>query len=204
MTLIPGTYDLPDIQIISKEGYPDYRLFAWVPDKIYIIIGAANQVDKSVITDNAINDNAVILKRPSGGESVILTPKTLVISTLVHENQISNPKSHFNKINSLIIEILQRLNIQGLNQKGISDISIGEKKILGSGIYRKSGILFYHAVLNVSESTALISRYLKHPQREPDYRQGRNHSEFVSSLHEQGYHVSPESIHDLIMRGNYQ
>ncbi|MCK7539718.1 MAG: hypothetical protein MZV63_56820 [Marinilabiliales bacterium] len=42
--------------------------------------------------------------------------------------------------------------------------------------------LVYHAVLNLGEGTDVFERYLRHPRREPDYRQGRLHSEFVTSL----------------------
>ena len=46
-------------------------------------------------------------------------------------------------------------------QKTISDIAIGDKKILGSSMYRKKNTIFYHAVLNVSESITEISKHLK-------------------------------------------
>ncbi|PLW94333.1 MAG: hypothetical protein C0591_13050, partial [Marinilabiliales bacterium] len=69
-------------------------------------------------------------------------------------------------------------------------ISIGVKKILGSSIYRKQQTLFYHAVLNISEPVENISLYLKHPKKEPDYRLGRNHEEFFTSLKNEGYSFS--------------
>jgi lipoate-protein ligase A len=44
-------------------------------------------------------------------------------------------------------------------------------------------------VINVSEDVSLIERYLKHPKREPDYRKGRKHSEFVTNLKNLGYQI---------------
>ena len=70
---------------------------------------------------------------------------------------------------------------------GISDITMAGKKILGSSIYRSKEALLYHAVLNLGEPASTFERYLKHPTKEPDYRQGRSHSEFVTSLKEIGY-----------------
>lgn len=49
--------------------------------------------------------------------------------------------------------------------------------------------MLYHAVLNIAEEISTISQYLKHPSKEPDYRMGRNHRDFVTSLHEQGYKI---------------
>jgi len=42
-------------------------------------------------------------------------------------------------------------------------------------------------VLNISEPVDTIESYLSHPKREPDYRQGRNHLDFVTSLLREGY-----------------
>ncbi|NLC49283.1 MAG: hypothetical protein GX762_02810, partial [Bacteroidales bacterium] len=78
--------------------------------------------------------------------------------------------------------------------KGISDIAMGEKKIMGSSMYRGKGKLFYHAVLNFDEPSTTFQKYLKHPSNEPDYRKGRMHHEFVTSLTETGY---AESIYHL-------
>ena len=78
--------------------------------------------------------------------------------------------------------------------KGISDIAIKDKKILGSAIYRSKDKIFYQAVLNVSENPQLFDKYLKHPKKEPDYRNGRLHSDFVTSFHAEGYVIDAISI----------
>lgn len=55
-------------------------------------------------------------------------------------------------------------------------------------------MVFYHAVLNVSETPEFIGRYLKHPSREPDYRSGRRHEDFVTSVHQAGFQIPIEDI----------
>jgi lipoate-protein ligase A len=37
----------------------------------------------------------------------------------------------------------------------------------------------------------MMEKYLKHPTKEPDYRKGRSHKDFVSSLKESGYDIEP-------------
>ncbi len=185
-------YNLQDFTIFTSTK--DFDFFVWQPDKTYIVIGRANTVDASVFMEEAYKDGVEILKRPSGGESVILSPKTMVISVKLKINNALNTHKYFKIINEQIISALQQFGIQHLNMKGISDISIGDKKILGSSIYRKSDIIFYHAVLNVSESAEQIERYLKHPKREPDYRNGRSHHAFVTSLHKEGFVISVNKL----------
>ena len=97
-------------------------------------------------------------------------------------------------LNDKIMNALSGLGVQNLSMKGISDISIGNKKILGSSIYLRKNTLFYHAVLNISESVDVISKYLKHPTKEPDYRKGRSHKEFVTSLLSEGYTLSAKQL----------
>lgn len=185
-------YNLPDFEIL--ESNKDFAFSIWQPDKKYIILGRSNNAEDSIFIEKAVNDNIEILKRPSGGETVILSPKTLVISVKLPIDNSLKVHKYFALINEKIIEALQNLGIENLRQKGISDISIGEKKILGSSIYKKPNSIFYHAVLNISESPETLEKYLKHPKREPDYRNGRKHSDFVTSLKNEIFEISSEII----------
>jgi len=185
-------YNLPDFKIMTNEK--DYDFFVWQPDNKYIVLGRSNSIETSVNLENAINDKVKILKRHSGGESVILTEKMLVISAKIKDEEIKHPTKYFDLFNSKIIETLQYFGILNLNNKGISDIAINEKKILGSSIYRRKNIVFYHSVLNVGEDIDLISKYLQHPKKEPDYRKGRSHKEFVTSIWEAGYNLEISNI----------
>jgi lipoate-protein ligase A len=187
------SYNLPDSVLIDPDALKPAWFF-WQPDKSYLVLGQSNKVEKSLYTDKVEKDGVTVLKRPSGGESVILTPNTLVIAVRLITEKMENPQVSFRKINNLIIKSLEDMGVTDLHYRGISDISIGEKKILGSSIYRKKNIVFYHAVLNLSENIKVISKYLRHPVKEPDYRKGRDHSEFVTSLAEKGYLINTERL----------
>jgi lipoate-protein ligase A len=181
-------YNLPDLDI--QQGKANARISVWQPDQTYIVIGRSNKADTAIIHEYAAKDQVPIMQRPSGGESVVLSPKMLVIATLLPIVPGVKSREYFLKSNDVIINVLQKFGVNDLSTRGISDISIGQKKILGSAIYRSQESVFYHAVLNVNEDIELISRYLQHPSREPDYRMGRKHGEFVTSLWEQGYSLS--------------
>ncbi len=68
-------------------------------------------------------------------------------------------------------------------------------------MYLKDNQYFYHAVLNISEDPELFSKYLKHPGKEPDYRKGRTHTEFVTSLWKKGYQINEDKSIEIIRRG---
>jgi lipoate-protein ligase A len=77
--------------------------------------------------------------------------------------------------------------------KGISDKFI-EQKNTGIIMHRRENRLVYYGVLNISEDPGIFERYLKHPGREPDYRLNRRHSEFVTSLKNEGYNITFKDI----------
>ncbi|HKK67541.1 MAG TPA: hypothetical protein VJ946_04990 [Bacteroidales bacterium] len=187
-------YDLPDYELVTNNQSGRSH-FIWQPDKTYIILGQSNRVESSVNTDMAMADGVDVLKRPSGGEAVILTPKTLVVAFLSKREEYKKPLDFFKNSNQRIIQALESWpGIKGIHQRGISDLSVDNIKIAGSAIYRSREHLFYHMVLNIHEDINLIDRYLLHPEREPDYRKGRRHSEFVTNLHTLGYRYSTKEI----------
>jgi len=174
-------YNLPDIEIFQKPR-SGYDFIIWQPDKIYLILGQSNKMEESLFLEKVESDGISVLRRPSGGEAVILTPITLVISAVIVDAEIKKPHQYFKTFNDIIINGLLQAGIENVVPKGISDLAIEDKKISGSSIYHKKDKLFFQSVLNVAESTEKIIKYIKHPKREPDYRKGRKHDEFITSL----------------------
>ncbi len=180
-------YNLPDRVLFteSSDGY-----LVWQPDRYYLVLGMSNKPEGSHFTENVIRDRMPVTKRPSGGEAVMLTPSTIAF-TVAKSFPMPVPfREFFCTVDGLVIECLGIKGIAGLGSKGISDITIGNKKILGSSMRSIHNRLIYHAVLNVSEEPGLFEVYIRHLRREPDYRSNRNHSEFVTSIREEGYNVS--------------
>ena len=194
--LIVNKYSLPD-SIILEPGF-DANYYIWQPNNIYIVLGRANSIESSVIEENALLDNVKVFKRPSGGESVVLSPSMLVFSSKFNKEKDKRPGDYFTAINNSLIKEFTALGMRNLYSKGISDISINSKKIMGSSMYLTGNTLFYHAVLNICEDVNLLSRYLKHPGREPDYRIGRSHTEFVTSIHNEGYILAISNIKEAV------
>lgn len=180
-------YNLPDIQLLSEDSN---KFLLWIPDRTYIVLGASNKADSAVEESLVLKENISVLKRRTGGQTVMLTPNNLIISAVITDESVMKPKDVFNNFNDMIIGAIEKDHTAKFSTRGISDIALGEKKIMGSSMYRGKGKLFYHAVLNYNESPATFTKYLKHPSIEPDYRKGRMHHEFVTSLKETGYTMS--------------
>lgn len=190
-------YDLPDAALL-EDNRSTYRFMIWEPQFLCIVLGQSNQLEQSVFIDRVLKDKVPVYKRPSGGETVVLSPRMLVVSILKRGDGLRSPGQYFNNYNNRIIRALQGLGIKNLSTKGISDICIDNQKILGSSIYRNKDRTFYHGVLNTSESINVIEHYLKHPRREPDYRRSRRHKDFVTSLTQVDYHFPGEMLRQAL------
>ena len=191
MALSVRPYDLEDAFLFRGNGN---GYLVWQPGECQIVLGQSNTAENSLIAENVIRDNVPVTKRPSGGEAVILTPSTIAFTVSKAFSVPVQFRDFFRTVNSLVIDCLAGLGVEALGSRGISDIVIGNKKILGSSMRNTHGCLIYHAVLNVSEDPSLFEKYLRHPKREPDYRTGRSHSEFVTSLRAEGYDITPEIL----------
>jgi lipoate-protein ligase A len=153
-----------------------------------VVIGKGSAPALEVYLNNAEQDHIPILRRATGGCAVVLSPEEMVVAsfTVRTEDQLPS-KEYFRLFLRIIIHALEAQGIQELSHKGISDIALGDRKVAGTAIYRNRQLVFFHAVINTGGSTDPMQRYLKHPQRTPDYRAERPHRKFVTSLREHGY-----------------
>jgi len=191
MSVIIRPYDLDDTGLFSGTGN---GMLVWQPAGTQIVLGQSNTPERSLIIENIEADNIPVTKRPTGGEAVVLTRQMAVITVAREFRETITSKDFFKVINGMMLDMLSDLGIKNYGMKGISDITIDNRKILGSSMHRREKRLVYHAVLNISEDSGIFERYLKHPGREPDYRLNRRHSEFVTSLKSEGYNIEFKDI----------
>ncbi|HPE22392.1 MAG TPA: hypothetical protein PLT88_05150 [Bacteroidales bacterium] len=190
-------YNLPDA-FLFREGATG--ILVWQPQETIIVLGQSNSIETSLRTEAVEADGVRVTKRPSGGETVILTPLTVAFTVARNFPVMIRFGDFFSMVNSVVIEGLAEMGVSRLGSKGISDITLGNRKILGSSMRKAGNKLVYHAVLNMAENPALFSKYLSHPRREPDYRAGRSHHEFVTSLAEEGYNITHDDVMSMLNR----
>ena len=197
MALTLSEYDLPDAFLFREDavGY-----LVWQPEETVIVLGQSNSIDSALYSDAVAMDGLRVTKRPSGGETVILTPSTIAFTVAKRFPVMIPFKQYFKMVSSVVVAGLEELGVSRLGSKGISDITIGNRKILGSSMRKVNDKLVYHAVLNLGANPAIFGRYLRHPRREPDYRAGRSHSEFVTSMAGEGYNFDAAEVMAMLDR----
>jgi lipoate-protein ligase A len=189
-----------DERILNKlDNYHSYSFCVYEPDRIEVILGRACNAEEDVHLTRCREDGIPIHRRAGGGGTVLLCRGVAVVSVAGSTDTPFALKEHMAAVNMTIISALEVLGVKGLSIKGISDITVGNRKILGASLHRRRDVVLYQGSLLVDPEMGLFDRYLKHPKKEPDYRAGRKHREFLTSLVGHGYRIPSESVIKGIM-----
>jgi lipoate-protein ligase A len=175
-----------------EDGVPAWRLIE--PREVFAVIGAAGKPERDADLAALAADGIPLRQRRGGGGAVILSPGQVVVALATRVRSPFANRQYAQAINDWVIEGLAGLGVRGVEQRGITDLAIGDRKILGTSIYRTRLVLFYQASLLVSNDLALFGRYLPPPYRQPDYRQGRDHESFCTTLVREGYRLDPDRV----------
>lgn len=175
--------DLLDAFLADRA--PRHRLYE--PSAAAAVIGAAGRPERDLRLAALAADGVPVLRRRGGGGAVVLMPGQVVLALVTEVASDFGNREYARRVNEWFIEALRGLGVTGLEQRGITDLAIRGRKILGTSIYRSRRVLFYQASLLVANDVAAFARYLEHPHAEPDYRQGRDHAAFCTTLRAEGY-----------------
>jgi len=163
-----------------------------------IVIGKGEKIGEVIDVGRARSDGIEIVRRSSAGGSVVVGPGNLNVSVVaVHPRTGRDLHGAYRLVQGAIAEALNKL---GVPARFIppGDIAIGDRKISGTAqASRRRGFLV-HSTLLVSMDPARMDPYLRHPPREPDYRAGRAHRDFVTTINEAGYHLERSEIDRMI------
>ncbi len=175
-------YELDDEMLKQTRGdqQPRVRLYRFPYNAVVIGRGGNQELELDVA--NLVADGVPLYKRPGGGCAVVLDPGNVVVSLALPLPGIGLIKRAFAAISTWMINGLDACGIHGVEQRGVSDLVLLDRKIGGSCVYRTRGLLYYSTTLLFAPDLHLVNRYLQHPPREPAYRQGRSHDLFMGNL----------------------
>jgi lipoate-protein ligase A len=189
-----GRYDFDDdiIEATRKDRQP--RINIYRPTKPMAVLGVASKPGIELNLDACLADQVPILRRHGGGCAVVIDPGNVVISMVVPIGGIRGISQYFNWLSLLLLAGLAEIGVPNVRRSGLSDIVINNRKVAGACVWCSKDFLYYSATLLVEPRIDLIERYLKYPPKEPPYRKGRAHRDFVGSLNMEMPTRSPDKI----------
>jgi len=168
------------IAAVVRDKTPQLKI--GVPSCPTVVLGKGSKPETELHVDVCLDEDIPLRRRPGGGCAVVIDPGNIIISVVLPTQGIKDNTKYFHALSDWLIQGLHRLGIDRVRGAGISDLTIEDRKIAGASIYRTAEYLYYSATLLVNPRIELIERYLQHPPREPQYRQGRKHRDFIISL----------------------
>jgi len=184
VTLGIGHYahDADLIAHVGQQRSPRIRIYR-LPDPI-IVLGRGSRPQVELQLDACREDRIPILRRDGGGCAVVIDPGDVILAAVLPVDGIGRIGAWYDHLTGWLIEGLAQAGVLGVKHAGICDLVIGDRKIAGASMHQSREVLTYGAVLLVEPRVDLMERYLKHPPREPAYRRGRSHRDFVGALAE--------------------
>lgn len=167
----------------AEESDTGELLRFWEWPQLGVVLGAGGEVGKDVHVERCLSEGVPIHRRSSGGGTVLLGRGCLLFSLILSVERAPELK-HVNASYRWILEKLaEALKPLGeVRHEGICDLAIGGKKFSGNAQQRKQRFILHHGTLLYDFDLAKISHYLKLPERQPEYREGRTHGDFVMNL----------------------
>lgn len=183
---VQGTWALDEdlIAAVRADGQP--RSAVYPHPETACVIGSGGDPWIEVLPDLLRADGVPLLRRRGGGCAVVVDPGNLICSLVLPLPGIGDITRAFAVISTSVGRALASVGVDGVVQAGVSDLAVAGRKLGGSCIWRTRNLLYYSTTVLVDPRWDLIDRYLPHPPREPEYRAGRVHRAFLTSVRELG------------------
>ncbi len=155
----------------------------WEFDRICVVLGRGSKTSEANV-ELCAEDRVPIVRRCSGGASIVAGPGCLMYSVILSLQQ----RPELRSINTAHRFVMNRIfnATQSLNSKvtlqGICDLTIEDRKFSGNALRYTRDWLLYHGTILYHFPIECISRYLATPPRQPAYRSGRSHADFLTNI----------------------
>jgi len=163
-----------------------------------VIIGLSGNPSKLVHLKELKEDGVALIKRYSGGGTVYLDNGCRMISLLVNSTALPHVQPYPRPIMSWTGQLYSSAFNPFIPQFHLkeNDYVIGTKKVAGNAQSITRGRWCHHTSFLWDYDSGRMMRYLKQPEKVPDYRVGRSHQDFVCRMKEYWQHhdITPTTL----------
>ncbi len=203
MKFLDLTLPTPAENLAADEALLDWRdeegggeiLRFWESPVPFVVVGYANKVANEANVRACAANQIPILRRCSGGGTVLQGPGCLNYSLILQITE-GGPLAGITAANRFIMErhrAALEAQVRGHHPKaslsvcGHTDLALNSpqatlNKFSGNAQRRKKNFLLFHGTILLHFDLSLIEQFLGMPSLQPDYRQGRRHREFITNL----------------------
>lgn len=170
--------------VAAEERGAGGSLRIWEPDHVAVVLGASCRRAEDVWIEVCRAEGIPLARRSSGGGTVVVGPGTLNV-TVVLAADAAPGLGAVDLAHAYVLDRLARsIRARGpaVEVLGLGDLTLDGRKFSGSAQRRLRGHFLVHASILYAFPLDRISRYTKAPSRQPAYRAGRSHEDFVVNV----------------------
>jgi lipoate---protein ligase len=187
---------LDEILLMKAEsGQAGESLRFWDVDSYFVVIGRSGKAEEECFLSKCEEDGVKVLRRISGGGTVLQGPGCLNYSAVLAYSFDERYRRTGFSYESIMNGLSSEFRKKGIKSEfmPISDLAVEGRKFSGNAQARKKKFFLHHGTILYGMDLGMIGRYLKYPPKEPEYRIGRAHGDFITNIQ-----LSPEDIMDVI------
>jgi lipoate---protein ligase len=181
---------------LCEEGLSGEILRFWESPVPFAVLGYSNKAEVELHLAACAKDGLPVLRRPSGGGTVLQGPGCLNYSLILNIPE-KGPLTNLQETNCYVLSqhrqaLLPLLGNQ-VQVQGVSDLTLGPLKFSGNAQRRKRKALLFHGTFLIDFDLEQIQKYVQFPSRHPEYRAKRSHKDFVVNIK-----LAPEKIKESL------
>jgi lipoate-protein ligase A len=160
---------------------PEGLLRFWEPVQYFVVVGYGNRTAADVNLPACKEMQIPVLRRCSGGGTVLQGPGCLNYSVLLKIDETTQGITETNRFvmnrnaGAVAPLVEQRISVQGF-----TDLTLGNLKFSGNSQRRKRQWLLFHGTFLMDVNLDLMEKLLLPPPKQPPYRQNRSHADFLT------------------------
>lgn len=155
----------------------------WEITQYVVVLGKNCRADDEVQIDRCRNDGVPVLRRVSGGGTVLLGPGCLNYSAILHADRLPGLKSVTSSFAYCLETIRSAIAQCGLCvEMAGTDLIWQQRKFSGNAQRRLRSYFLHHGTIIYRFNIPAVSAYVKEPVRQPPHRNRRNHISFLTNL----------------------
>ena len=168
---------------MCEDGYNDDVLRFWESPQHFVVLGYSGRIASEVHLQVCAENNIPILRRYSGGGTVVQGPGCLNFALIlnIHGPLVSITGTNHHVMN-LHRAALQPLVGRRIDIEGFSDLAVGSLKFSGNAQRRRQRCVLFHGTFLTNFDLPLVQRLLPSPVKQPQYRENRTHLGFMTNL----------------------
>jgi lipoate-protein ligase A len=157
----------------------------WESPVHFVVLGFSGQLLKEIRAEGCAARGVPVLRRVSGGGTVLQGPGVLNYAVVMRPGSVheaSSVRGAHRFVLGKVAGAVASLTGEEVRLEGDSDLAIAGWKISGNAQRRKGRAVVVHGTILLGLDFSIVEDVLPLPDRRPEYREARGHTEFMRNL----------------------